>query len=86
MMRYWGYGPSYSSFGFGGIFVIIWWILVAWLIFALLRFLLGGHRHWHERHGLPENDTDEALKILKQRYARGEISKKEFDAIKKDIA
>jgi putative membrane protein len=84
MMGYWGYQPYYNNFGFGGILMIVWWVLVAWLIFALLRFLFGGHRRWRDQ--MPENDSDEALKILKQRYARGDISKKEFDAMKKDIA
>ena len=83
MMHYWNYGPYYTGFGFGGIFIILWWILVAWLIIAALRFIFGGHRHWHDQ--TSENDSDEALKILKQRYARGDISKKEFDAIKKDL-
>ena len=85
MMNYWGYHPYYTGFGFGGIFVILWWILVAWLIISVIRFLVGGghHRHWRDQ--MPENDTDEALKILKSRYARGEITKKEFDTMKKDI-
>jgi len=83
MMHYWSYGPSYTSFGFGGVFIILWWILVAWLILSLIRFLIGGCRRWHDQ--TPENDTDEALKILKNRYARGDITKKEFDSMKKDI-
>jgi putative membrane protein len=83
MMNYWSYAPYHASFGFISIFAIIWWVLVIWLIFAFFRFLFGGHHHWHGQ--MPENDADEALKILKQRYARGEITKKEFDAIKKDI-
>jgi len=82
-MGYWGYGPYYHNFEFGGIIMIIWCFLIVWLIIAILRFVFGGHRHRHDQ--MPENDSDEALKILKQRYARGEISKKEFDDIKKDI-
>lgn len=82
MMNYWGYGPYYTGFSFGGIFILLWWILVVWLIFAFIRFLVGGHRHGHPS----ETDSDEALKILKSRYARGEITKKEFDSMKKDIA
>jgi putative membrane protein len=49
-------------------------ILIIWLI---------------KRTGSPEveqtNDSD-ALEILKQRYAKGEITKGKFDAMKKDIS
>jgi putative membrane protein len=79
MMRYWGYGPS---FGFFGIWDIIWFFFTVWLMVSLIR-LIFGHRHHH--HNLSENSEDEALKILKSRYARGEITKKEFDSMKKDI-
>lgn len=34
--------------------------------------------------GRPESDP--ALEILRQRYARGDISKEEFDAKKRDLA
>lgn len=83
MMRYWGYGPYNGGFGFAGIFMIVWWLLVAWLIVAALRFLFGHgrHHHWDEA-----EKSDTALDILRERYAKGEISKKEFDAIKKDIS
>ena len=32
-----------------------------------------------------KTDENNALKILKERYVRGEITKKEFETIKKDI-
>jgi putative membrane protein len=31
-------------------------------------------------------ETESALEILKKRYAEGEITKEEFDRMKKDIA
>ena len=31
-------------------------------------------------------ETESALEILKSRYAKGEITKEEFDRMKKDIA
>jgi putative membrane protein len=33
-----------------------------------------------------ESRSDSALEILRQRYARGEINKEEFEAKKKDLA
>jgi putative membrane protein len=79
-MNYWGYGPAYGGFGFGGIWGILWFVLLVWLILSLVRMIFG-YRH----RDFPENSEDEALKILKSRYARGEITKKEFDSMKKDI-
>lgn len=81
MMRYWGYQPMYGGFDLWG---VLWFILFVWLILALFRMIFG-HRHWrHDQ--FPENSENEALKILKSRYARGEITKKEFDTMKKDIS
>jgi uncharacterized membrane protein len=36
--------------------------------------------------GRDSRATDSALDILRQRYARGDISKEEFEAKKKDLA
>ena len=32
-----------------------------------------------------QNDTSEALKIIGQRYAKGELTKEEYEAMKKDL-
>jgi len=42
----------------------------------VIRWLLGQGK---------ETRTDSALEILRQRYARGEINKEEFEAKKKDL-
>jgi len=73
----WGWG-----WGGGGLFVLIhmlWWALVIVGIVVLVRwvsFAGGRSRHFGE---------DRALSILRERYARGEIDKAEFDARKKDL-
>lgn len=77
----WGFG-----FGFGWIFMLLFWGLIIWAIFALIRGATGhgwgchGH-HWDE-HGRKGKD---ALDILKERYAKGEISKEDFEKMKKDL-
>jgi putative membrane protein len=82
----WGHGPwmmggGYGGRGYGGIFMIIFWIAVIVGIIFLVRWLVqssGGGSH-----GAKSGDS--ALEILKRRYAEGEIDKKEFEQKKKDL-
>ena len=76
----WGGG----GFGFGWIFMLLFWGLVIWAIFALIR---GGSGHSCCGHGHDEKGHAEktALDILKERYAKGEINKDEFESKKKDL-
>ncbi|MEK7501309.1 MAG: SHOCT domain-containing protein [Patescibacteria group bacterium] len=72
--------------GFGWIFMIVFWGLVIWAIIALARGSFGGshmcrHNHGDDAHGKEKSP----LEILKERYAKGEIDKKEFEDKKKDL-
>ncbi len=58
--------------GFGWIFMILFWLVVILIVVALVKKVGSG-----------EKETAED--ILKKRYARGEISKDEFERLKKDI-
>ncbi len=79
----WNYGFGFPWFIFGWIF----WVAIIVLIFALL----GGrrHHHWHSDYWLHDdhkpNGTQDPLAIVKERYAKGEINKEEFERIKKDL-
>ncbi len=68
----WGMG-----FG-GGLFMILFWILVIIGVVFLIRLVMRGTKE----DGKPET----ALDVLKKRYAKGEISKEEFEEKKKDIS
>lgn len=74
------------GFGFGGFFMVIFWGLLIWAIVALVRGgssfgsgCCGGHGHMGKGNG------DDAMEILKHRYAKGEINKEEFEKMKKDL-
>jgi putative membrane protein len=69
----WGYGMGW----FGGLMMLAFWALVIVGLVFLIRWLALMGR---ERRG-----EDSALEILKQRYAKGEISKEEFEEKKKDL-
>jgi len=72
MFEMYGYPYSYGM-GVGFIFMILFWAVIIWLIIVGIRY--ARHQGW-QRYPL---DT------LKERYAKGEISKKEFEQIKKEL-
>jgi putative membrane protein len=75
MMGYWGMGY------FGMFFMLAFWILVIVGLVFLVKWLF--HASKGER-GVFSTGT-RALDILKERYAKGEISKEEFDRIRRDL-
>jgi len=77
-------GGSMMSYGFWGPWTAVWfiWHLFWWafVIAALIWFV-----KWLVRGGGKHRGGSSALDVLKERYAKGEVSKQEFDEKKKDI-
>ena len=75
MMNYYGY----DMMGGCGIFMmIILVILIVIIVYAVMKLVQGGSNA-----GTTSNSRDEALEILNQRYAKGELSDEEYQQKKK---
>lgn len=67
----------WGAWGFGMmlIMLVFWGVVIVGLVLGIRWFLKQGR----------EQRSDSALEILRQRYARGELSKDDFERMKKDI-
>jgi putative membrane protein len=83
-----GYGmwPGMMGFGCGigwpwPIMMFVFWIaVIVTVVFIVRRLALPANR------GRGGASDESALDIIKKRYAKGEISREEYEKIKKDIS
>ena len=68
----WGWGM-----GFGWIFMILFWALIIFGIVALAKWLFSA--------GGSGGSGKSALEILKQRYAKGEINREQYEQMRRDL-
>lgn len=66
----WGWGM------FAALHMVLWWVLIVLGIVVLVKWLAGGG----------QGPGNRALDILKERYARGELDREEFEARKRDLS
>ena len=69
-----GYGLMGFGMGFGFIFMLLFWGLIIWLIVTLINASQSN-----------KNGSD-SLTILKKRYASGEITKKQYEEMRKKLS
>ncbi|RQW08548.1 MAG: SHOCT domain-containing protein [Calditrichaeota bacterium] len=68
------------GWGFMGLGWLIWIILLIVIIWGIVKIAGSTSR----QNQLPPAE-DDAIEILKKRYARGEISREQFEEMKKDL-
>ncbi|MEF8888859.1 MAG: SHOCT domain-containing protein [Desulfohalobiaceae bacterium] len=83
-MHPWG-GMMMGGMGWVGmIFQVLLWILLLVVLGLLIKWLLQGPAR--DQGSAPGGGSQgRALEILKERYARGEIDKEEFEQKKRDL-
>ena len=77
----WGMHPMWGMWGIWGIgmmlmMLVFWGVVIVGVVFAI---------RWLASQGKESRPADAALDILRQRYARGDISREEFEAKKRDL-
>jgi putative membrane protein len=91
---YYGYSGYYGGMmgGFGG-FGMLFMIPIGLVILVIIGYAIWRGFGWgggccgshHYGHYDSYDEKENAMEILRQRYARGEISKEQFDQMRKDI-
>lgn len=70
-------GMGGGIMGFGWIFGVIFIGLIVWVVIAIVN------KNQNSNQSLPSSETP--LDILRRRYAKGEITKDEFDETKRNL-
>lgn len=82
----WGMGPgmmgNWGMGWFGMIFMMIFWVLVIVGLVFLIKWLIQATSSGKAT----RQPGSRAVEILKERYARGDIGKTEFESMKRDLS
>ncbi len=74
-------GMGWGWIGLGVLHMGLFWILVILGIVVLAKWLASGP----PTSGLPPGGASRALGILKERYAKGELTREQFEQMKREI-
>ena len=67
-------GIGWGWLGLGLLHMVVFWGLVILALVALFKWMVGGA------------GTSSAIDILKARYAKGELTREEFERLKRELA
>jgi len=73
MMGTYGYGMGYGGMFFG----LLFWVFIIVVAYLLIKRLMEQNKS--------RGEEKSGLDIAKERYAKGEITKEEFEEIKKNL-
>lgn len=79
----WGMGYNHMMGGGMGLVMIVFWIVLIGAFILLISGAVNGIRG-SQRH--IESDPSRPLELLKERYARGDINKAEFEEMRQDLS
>ncbi len=78
---------GFGFFGIGMLLMVLFWVLIiagaVWLVVTLVRGSQGGSMPRALLPGAPGGQTP--LDILKARYTKGEITKEQFEEMRRDL-
>jgi putative membrane protein len=77
---HYGYGNGGDHWGAGILMIVVMLVFLgalAWIIVTFLR-QRGVHPHTHTHSGVTMGESPDALRILDERLARGEIEEEEY--------
>jgi putative membrane protein len=77
-----GYGYGMDSGGFGWIGMLLFMVVIIVGLVVLVRALNPGS---HGGHVGSVYDTDRTLQIARERFARGDLTKEQFETLKRDL-
>ena len=78
---------GWNGWGWGGmLLMMLFWVLVLGGLTALILLAVSGWgRSRTGQSGETRASSDRAIEILKERYARGEITKEQYEQMRRDL-